>query len=136
MESKIVTLRERGERQLERARRTAVIVAGAGAVLGVAAVSAFVIYRLTRPPTPGERARRLLPSGAVTLPARLRKRVPPMRLYVGDRQVGEGTPPTRWEWVVLQAARTAGSAAAATLAARLLAGMATERMNRDHDEQG
>jgi len=89
MQSKIVELRERSERQLRRARRTALIVAGAGAALGVAAVGAFVIYRLTRPTTAGERARRLVPRGLRGMRRRMGDRLPPMRLYVGNRQVGE-----------------------------------------------
>jgi hypothetical protein len=131
MESKIVELRERGERQLRRAKRTAVIVGGAGAALGLAALTAFVIYRLTRPPTAAERARRLLPSG---MTRRLRGRVPPVRLYVGDRQVGEEAPTTGWERIAVRAAQAAGTAAAGTLAARLLAGVGGSLRGRDEDK--
>jgi hypothetical protein len=123
MESKIVELRERSERRLRRARRTALIVAGAGAALGVAAIGAFVIYRLTRPTTVRERARRLVPRGLVGLPRRLRDGVPPMRLYVGDRRVGEERPTTQWEKIAVRAAQAAGTAAAGAIASRLLAGV-------------
>ena len=134
MESKIVELRERTERRVRRAKRTALIVAGASAALGVAALSAFVIYRLTRPTTAGERARRLLPPVLADVPRslrharskagrRVREGVPPVRLYVGDRQVGEEPPVTRWERIAVRAAQAAGTAAAGALATRLLAGL-------------
>ena len=121
MESKIVELRERSERRLRRARRTALIVAGAGAALGVAAVGAFVVYRLTRPTTARERASRLVPRGLTRLPRRLRDGVPPMRLYIGDRQIGEERPTSQWEKIAVRAAQAAGTAAARALATRLAA---------------
>jgi hypothetical protein len=130
MESKIVELRERSERQLRRARRTAMIVAGAGAVLGVAAVGAFVIYRLTRPPTARERARRLVPRGMRGMRRRMRDRLPPMRLYVGDRQVGEEPRTTPWERIAVRAAQAAGTAAAGAIATRLMAGVTEALRNR------
>jgi hypothetical protein len=134
MESKIVELRERGERQVRRATRTALIVAGAGAALGVAVVGAFVVYRLTRPVTARERVRRLAPSGLRRgggLGQRLRDRVPPVRLYVGDRQVGEEAPTTRWERIAVRAAQAAGTAAAGALATRLVAGLGQALRERD-----
>lgn len=141
MESKIVELRERSERQVQRAKRTALIVAGAGAVLGVAAVGAFVIYRLTRPTTAGERVRRILPRGLTRLPRnarharlaagkRLREGVPPMRLYIGDRQVGEERPTTPWEQIAVRAARAAGTAAAGVVASRAMAALTETLRNR------
>jgi len=133
MESKIVELRERSERQLRRAKRTALIVAGAGAALGVAAIGAFVIYRLTRPTTARERARRLLPRGLVAMPGRMRDRVPPMRLYVGDRQVGEEPRTTPWERIAVRAAQAAGTAAAGAIASRVVAGVAEQLRSRGED---
>jgi hypothetical protein len=141
MEAKVVELRERSERNLRRAKRTALIVAGAGAALGVAAVGAFVIYRLTRPTTPRERVRRLLPLGLQRMPRgltharlaagkRLRDGVPPVRLYIGDRQVGEERPTTQWERIAVRAAQAAGTAAAGALASRLMAGLAETLRNR------
>ena len=130
MQSKIVELRDRSERRLRVARRTALIVAGAGAALGIAAVGAFVIYRLTRPTTARERARRLVPRGLARLPRRLRDGVPPMRLYVGDRQVGEERPTSQWEQIAVRAARAAGTAAAGAIATRLLRGAAEALRNR------
>jgi hypothetical protein len=141
MESKIVELRERSERRVRRAKRTAVIVAGAGAALGVAVIGAFVIYRLTRPPTAGERPRRLLPPGLGRLPRsvrqarlaarqRLRDRLPPVRLYVGDRQVGEEPREARWERVAVRLAQAAGTAAAGAIASRVMAGLADAARGR------
>jgi len=145
MESKIVELRERSERQVRRAKRTAVIVAGAGAALGVAALTAFVIYRLTRPTTARERANRLLPQPLTRMPRglrharlaagkRLRDGLPPVRLYIGDRQVGEERPVTRWEAIAVRAAQAAGTAAAGALASRLAASLAEALRNRTRDE--
>lgn len=142
MESKIVELRERSERRLQRARRTALIVAGAGAVIGVAVVSAFVVYRLTRPTTKREHARRLLPAGMARMPRnlrqarlaageRLREGLPPVRLYIGDRRVGEERPVTRWEQIAVRAAQAAGTAAAGAIASRVMAGLGDALRNRN-----
>jgi hypothetical protein len=130
MESKVVELRDRSERRLRQARRTVLIVAGAGAALSVAAISAFVIYRLTRPTTARERARRLLPRRLAGMPRRLRERVPPMRVYVGDRQVGEEPRTTTWERIAVRAAQAAGTAAAGAIASRLVAGVGEALRNR------
>lgn len=134
MESKIVTLRERSRRQVRRASRTALVVLGVGAAVGVVAVSAFVAYRLTRPTTRRERLRRLLPSGLGGLPIDLRhagraarqrvqRRIPPMRLYIGDRQIGEEAREKHWERLVVRAAQAAGTAAAGAIVSRLMAGL-------------
>jgi hypothetical protein len=140
MESKIVELRDRSERQMRRAKRTALIVAGAGAALGAAALGAFVIYRLTRPTTARERARRLLPRRVAELPRGLRQRVrdgvPPMRLYIGDRQVGEERPTSQWETIALRAARVAGTAAAGVIAKRAMAGLSEALRNRNSESDG
>jgi hypothetical protein len=141
MESKIVELRERSQRRVRMAKRTALIVAGAGATIGVAAFGAFVVYRLTRPASAGERARRLLPSPLAGLPRgwrsarlaagkRLRERVPPVRLYVGDRQVGEQPRETRWERIAVRMAQAAGTAAAGAIASRVMAGLSESLRNR------
>jgi hypothetical protein len=145
MESKIVELRERSERQMRRVKRTAVIVVGAGAAVGVVAVGAFLVYRLTRPATTEERVRRVLPRSLVGLPRslryarlaagrRVREGIPPMRLYIGDRQVGEERPVTRWETIAVRAAQAAGTAAAGALASRLVAGLTVALRNRDQHE--
>jgi hypothetical protein len=128
MESKIVELRERSRKQVRRVSRTLVIAAGVGAAVGVAAVSALVIYKLTRPPTRRERLQRVVPPGLMkdlkrvrqTLELGLRRNVPPMRLYVGDRQLGEEKPASQWEKIAINAARAAATAAASAVVARLV----------------
>ena len=140
MESSIVELRDRSRRQVRRASRAALIALGVGAAVGVVVVGVIVVNRLTRPPTTRERLRRLIPAGAFglggdlrrarrSLELRARRRIPNMRLYVGDRQVGEEPPTTPWERIAVRAAQAAGTAAAGALASRLLAGL-TERRSQ------
>jgi hypothetical protein len=128
MESKIIELRERSRTQVRRVSRTLVIAVGVGAAVGVAAVGALIVYRLTRPPTTRERLQRVVPPGVLkdmkrirqTLELGLRRNVPPMRLYVGDRQLGEEKPSSQWEKIAVNAARAAGTAAASAVVARLV----------------
>jgi hypothetical protein len=131
MESRIVELRERGRRQARLAKRTALIAAGVGA----AAIGIFVVYRLTRPASRAERMRRLLPAGLAGLPIdlrqagrragqRLRRGLPPVRLYIGERQVGEAPSRSRWEGIVIRAAQAGGTALAGALVSRLTAVLA------------
>jgi len=127
MESKIVELRERSRTQVRRLSRTAVIAAGVGAAVGVTLVGAFLVYRLTRPPTRKERVQRVVPPGLwkdlqrirQTLELGIRRQVPPMRLYIGDKQVGEEKPSSQWEKIAINAARAAGTAAASAAVARV-----------------
>jgi hypothetical protein len=141
MESKIVELRERSRRQVRLASRTALVAVGVGAAVGVAVVGGVVAYRLLRPPTARERLRRLLPWGLAGLPLdarhagrraarRLGRRVPSVRLYIGDRQVGEEPAAGRWERIAVRAAQAAGTAAASALASRLIAGLRESARNR------
>ena len=123
MERKIVALRERGQRTMRQGVRVAIV---AGAVAG-AAVAAFVIYRMTRPPTWQQRVVRTVPKGwrgwlqklydegELTL----RRGMPAMRLYVNDKQVGKEPPSSAFEKLIIRAAQTAGTAAAAALANKL-----------------
>jgi hypothetical protein len=128
MESKIVELRERSRTQVRRLSRTLVIAVGVGAAVGVAAVGALVVYRLTRPPSTRERLQRIVPPGLMkdlkrvrqTLELGVRRNVPPMRLYVGDRQLGEEKPASQWERIAVNAARAAATAAASAVVARLV----------------
>ncbi|MFZ0216132.1 MAG: hypothetical protein WAM30_09360 [Candidatus Dormiibacterota bacterium] len=120
MESSIVVLRDRGQRQLKRATRIAVIALAIGAAVGVAAVGAYVVYRVTRAPTRRERIERIVPLGWWDrLRSGVREQVPPMRLYVGDRQVGEDPPRPRFEKMAVRVAQTVGTAAGTALAAQL-----------------
>lgn len=128
MESKIVELRERSRATLRRGRNALLIAAGVGAAVGAAAVTAFVIYRWNRRPTLNERMERTLPGGWWNYARNFRdkfelgwrKTVPPMRLYVGDRQVGEEPPSTAWEKIAIRAAQAAGTAAAAAVVSRVV----------------
>ena len=56
-----------------------------------------------------------------TLELRGRRKVPPIRLYLGDRRVGEEPEEGgRWERIAVTAARVAGRAAAGAVISRLL----------------
>jgi hypothetical protein len=128
MESKIVELRDRSRAQVRRLSRTLVVAAGVGAAVGVTAVGVLLVYRLTRPPTRRERLQRVVPPGVMkdlkrirqTLELGLRRNVPPMRLYVGDRQLGEEKPASQWERIAVNVARAAATAAASAVVARLV----------------
>lgn len=125
MESRIVELKERSRRQMRRAAQVGVIAVGTAVVL----IGAFAVYRLTRPTTTRERLRRLLPARRRAKPG-LRRRVPRMRLQFGDRPDQEGRREAQWEQVLVRAARAAGTAAAAALAPRLIAGLTGSRRGR------
>jgi hypothetical protein len=125
MESRIVELRELGRQKARVATRVALIAVG----VGVAAVGVFVVWQLVRPPTPRERMQRLLPAGTLkdlrrlreTLELRGRRRVPPMRLYIGDRTAGdEQEEAGRWQRLAVAAAQTAGRVVAGAVISRVL----------------
>ena len=128
MESKIIELRERSRTQVRRLSRTLVIAVGVGAAVGVTVVGALIVYRVTRPPTARERVERVIPRGVMkdlrrarqTLELGLRRQVPPMRLYVGDKQLGEEKPSSQWERIAVNVARAAATAAASAVVARLV----------------
>jgi hypothetical protein len=110
MGERLIELRRRGQVAARRGVRVA-LLAGA---LGGAAVVGFVAWRMSRPPTMQERARRLLPS------ARLEGlKLPSLRLYVNDRAVAERGDRAH-ERLVIAAARAAGTAAATAAAGILL----------------
>jgi len=129
MESRIVELRERTRDTVRRGRKALLIAAGVGAAVGAAAVTAFVLYKVTRPTTPSERLRRVFPeawwdwirNGREKVELTLRRGLPAMRLYVGDQQVGEQRPSSTTERIVIRAAQAAGTAAAAAIVSRLVA---------------
>lgn len=130
MESRIVELKERSRRQIRRAAQVGAIAVGTAVVL----IGAFAVYRLTRPATTRERLRRLLPARRRARPG-LRRRVPQMRLYFGDRQPAEERREAQWEQVLVRAARAAGTAAAAALAPRLIAALTGSRRGRRGQEK-
>jgi hypothetical protein len=135
MESKIIELRERSRATLRRGRRALLVAAGVGAGVGAAAVTVFVIYRWNRRPTVNERLERTLPDGWWNYVRNAREKfelgwrrsVPPMRLYVGERQVGEEPATTAWEKIAVRAAQAAGTAAASAVVARLVSGVQNRR---------
>jgi hypothetical protein len=128
MESKIIELRERSRTQVRRISRTLVIAVGVGAAVGVAIVGGLVVYRLTRPPTTRERIERVVPKGLLkdlrrareTLELGFRRQVPPMRMYVGEKQIGEEKPTSQWERIAVNVARAAATAAASAAVARMM----------------
>lgn len=130
IESRVVELRQRGQKRIRQTRRIALIGLGVVGGVAVVAVGGYALYRYTRPPSRRERIERLLPAGALRRLVdleRLRRRVelamrrelPALRLYVGDQQVGEKPPKTKVEVIAVRAARTLGTAAGAALAGNL-----------------
>ena len=113
---------------VERGKRAALIAAGVGAGIAVVAVGAFLVYRMTRPPSTRERVERVIPSSwwerlthlRRTVEEGFRRRVPPVRMYVGDRQVGEEPPSSSFQKLALRFAQAAGTAAGAALISRVL----------------
>ncbi|MGH7904721.1 MAG: hypothetical protein ACREPA_11460 [Candidatus Dormibacteraceae bacterium] len=127
MESRIVELRQRGRRTVDRSVRLALIGAGVAAGTLIAVGVSLAVYRMSRPPTFGERFERVLPrrfqhlrGGAQALELWARKRVPPMRLYMGDRQPGEEREAPRWERIGVRFAQAFGTAAASLLVRRVV----------------
>ena len=128
IEEKIVTLRERGEVAVARSKRALLIAAGVGAGIAVVAVGAFVAYRMTRPASTRERIERVIPSGwweramglRRSVELGIRRQVPPMRLYVGDRQVGEEPPSSHLQKIALRFAQAAGTAIGGAIVHRVL----------------
>jgi hypothetical protein len=128
MESRIITLRTRSEVAVERGKRTVYAAAAIGGAVAVALVGAVIIYRMSRPPTRRERLERLLPRQFwMTLEQirnswelGIRKQVPPMRLYVGDKQVGEEPPSSAFQKIALRVAQAAGTAIGGALVQRVM----------------
>jgi hypothetical protein len=128
IEGRIVTLRERGEVAVERGKRALLIAAGVGAGIAVVAVGAFVVYRMTRPTTTRERIERVIPptwwERAInlrrTVTTRIRDQVPPMRVYVGDKQIGEEPPSSTAQKIALRFAQAAGTAIGGAVVQRIL----------------
>lgn len=128
MADRIVTLRQRGEVAVARGRRALIIAVGVGAAVGVALVGGYVAYRMTRPTTLEERVSRVIPRRwwsrldnlRDALELGLRKQVPPMRLYVNDKRVGEEPPATTAQKLLVQLAQATGTAIGGAVVQRLL----------------
>ena len=128
IEDNIVTLRRRSEVAVERGKRALLIAAGIGAAAAVAVVGAIVVYRMTRPVTARERVERVIPATwwerarhlRESWELGIRKQVPPLRLYVGDRQVGEELPTNTTQKILLRIAQAAGMAIGGAMVNRLM----------------
>jgi hypothetical protein len=128
MEEKILELRERSEIAVRRGKRALLIAAGVGAAVAVGIGVAVVIYRVTRPATTGERLRRVVPfdwwdrvmDTIRTAELGIRRRVPPVRLYVGDQEIGEQPPSNTAQKVALRLAQAAGTAIGGAIVQRML----------------
>jgi hypothetical protein len=60
----------------------------------------------------------------------LRKHVPPMRLYVNDRMVGEEPPANTAQKVLMRAAQAAGTAIGGAIVQRLMSRVDRSRQSR------
>ncbi len=128
IEDKIVTLRERGEIAVKRSKRALLIAAGVGAAAAVAVVGAIVIYRMTRPVSTRERIQRVIPATwweraknlRTSWELGMRKQVPPLRLFVGDKQVGEEPPSNTTQKILIRIAQAAGTAIGGAIVQRVM----------------
>jgi hypothetical protein len=128
IEDKIVILRERGEVAVKRSKRALLIAAGIGAAATVAVVGVIVVYRMTRPVTTRERVARVIPWVWLERAKNLRdswelgirKQVPPLRVYVGDKQVGEEPPSNTAQKIGLRIAQAAGTAIGGAIVQRVM----------------
>lgn len=129
MEEKIIELRTRGEVVVDRSRRALVTGAIVGGVALAAITVGIIAWRVARPPTRRERIERLLPKRWLIRLGQLReswelgmrRQVPPVRLFVGDRQIGEEPPSTQWQKIGMRFAQTLGSAVGAAAVSHFLA---------------
>jgi hypothetical protein len=129
LESSIVVLRDRGKRELKRARRAALITVGVGAATGVVVVGLLVIRRLQRPPTRRERIERIIPLGWWDrLERGFAQQVPPIQVTVGQKKMKE-VPAPRWDERLAMVARSLGAGIASGVATRIVT-MVLERMAR------
>jgi hypothetical protein len=128
IEDKIITLRERGKVAVERSKRALLIAAGVGAAAAVVVVGAIVVYRMTRPVSTRERVQRVIPAIwwervkhlRDSWDLGIRKQVPPMRVYVGDKQVGEEPPSNTTQKILLRVAQAAGTAIGGAIVERVI----------------
>jgi hypothetical protein len=128
IEDKIITLRERGEVAVRRSKRALLIAAGVGAAAAVAVVGAIIVYRMTRPVSTRERIQRVIPAIwwerakhlSDSWDLGIRKQVPPLRVYVGDKQIGEEPPSNPVQKIGLTLARAAGTAIGGAIVERVM----------------
>lgn len=136
MENKIITLRDRSEIAVQRGKRTVYAAAAIGAGLAVAVAAAVIVYRMSRPPTTRERLARILPRQVWMSLQQIRdswelgvrKQVPPMRLFIGDKQVGEEPPSSGFQKIALRVAQAAGTAIGGALVHRIMQRQSGEKV--------
>ena len=128
IEDRIIVLRQRSALAVQRGKRGLLIAAGVGAALAVVVVGGVIVYRLTRPVTVRERVGRVIPLGwwervqhlRKSWELGLRKQVPPMRVYVGDKQIGEEPPSNTMQKVAIRVAQAAGTAIGGAIVQRVM----------------
>lgn len=128
IEDRIVVLRQRSALAVKRGRRALLIAAGVGAAVAVVVVGGVIVYRLMRPVTVRERVGRVIPLGwwerirhlRKSWELGVRKQVPPMRVYVGDKQIGEEPPSNTMQKVALRVAQAAGTAIGGAIVQRVM----------------
>ena len=128
IEEKIVVLRERSARAVRRSKRALLIAAGVGAAAAIAVAGGIVIYRMTRPVTVRERVQRVIHGRWFDRLQHLRdaweigirRQVPPVRLYVGDKQVGEEPPANTTQKIAIRLAQAAGTAIGGAIVQRVM----------------
>ena len=128
MGDRILVLRQRSEVAVRRSKRALLIAAGVGGAVAIAVIGGIVAYRMTRPTTTRERIQRVIPATWWERAKHLRqswelgvrKQVPPLRLYVGDKQVGEEPPANTTHKIVLRLAQAAGTAIGGAVVQRLM----------------
>ena len=128
MEDRILVLRQRSEVAVRRSKRALLIAAGVGAAVAVAVIGGIVAHRMTRPTTTRERIQRVIPPNWWQRAKHLReswelgvrKQVPPLRLYVGDKQIGEEPPANTTQKIVIRLAQAAGTAIGGAVVQRLM----------------
>lgn len=94
----------------------------AALVTGTAMIAGgYLLYRARRKPTLAERVAAVIPDGVVKMGdsarRRLREGIPPTRIYIGDRLIGEEPPASAWQKIGLRLAQSAGTAAGSALIA-------------------
>jgi hypothetical protein len=117
------------------ARRLAPVIAAAVAAGTAMVAGAYLLYRSRRKPTLRERVAALLPDRVselgVSARRRLRKGIPPTRIYIGDRLIGEEPPAGAWQKIGMRLAQSAGTAAGSAAVAYAL-----RRMTRPEPTRG
>jgi hypothetical protein len=118
LDGKIDVLEGRARSAANRVRPIAAGVLG-GAVLIL--IGGYAIYRTRRTPSTRERIAAIVPDPVLKLrdavELRLRRGVPSMRIYVGDRPVGEEPASSGWQKIGLRLAQSAGTAGGSALVA-------------------